>query len=193
MGAPHVPGHPPRAQGVWPLLRLTGRFLDAFEDAAVFLLFGVAVILYFSQVVSRYLFGFTFPWAEELIVTLVVWACFIGASLAVRHKAHISVDLLVRKLPAAPHRIAALAALGISTLFVLLMFVWGVQFVRFMALTGNQAESIDMPAYPLYMAVPLGGALMTIRLLQEVWRVLQPGWAPGPAAQHAPDAETGSR
>ncbi len=171
-------------------LRLAGRLLDAFEDVAVVLLFSAAVILYFSQIVSRYVFGFTFAWAEELIVTLVVWACFIGASLAVRHKTHISVDLLVRMLPPVPHRIAALAALGIGMVFTSLVCVWGVQFVRFMALTGNRAESIDMPAYPLYMAVPLGAALMTIRLLQEVWRVVQPGWAPG-HAHHAPGAEEG--
>lgn len=171
-------------------LRLAGRLLDAFEEVAVVLLFSVAVILYFSQIVSRYVFGFTFPWAEELIVTFVVWACFIGASLAVRHKTHISVDLVVNTLPPVPHRIAALVALGICTVFAALVFVWGLQFVRAMALTGNRAESIDMPAYPLYMAVPLGAALMTIRLLQEVWRVMQPGWDPG-RSKHVPGAQEG--
>ena len=171
-------------------LSVAGRLLDAVEDIAVVLLFSVAVILYFSQIVSRYVFGFTFAWAEELIVTLVVWACFVGASLAVRHHAHISVDLLVNTLPPVPRRIAALGALGICTVFATLVCVWGVRFVRFMALTGNRAESIDMPAYLLYMAVPLGGALMTIRLLQEIWRVMQPGWTPR-RARHVPGAEEG--
>lgn len=171
-------------------MRVAGRLLDAFEDVAVVALFCVAVILYFSQVVSRYLVGFTFAWAEELIVTMVVWACFIGASIAVRHRAHISVDLLVQKLPPLPQRIAALAALGFCVTFTFLVFWWGVAFVRFMASTGNRAESMDIPAYPLYIAVPLAGALMTIRLLQEVWQVLQPGWTPR-AHHHAPEADEG--
>lgn len=169
-------------------LRGAGWLLDAFEDVAVVVLFVVAVSLYFSQIVSRYLIGFTFPWAEELIVTMVVWACFIGASIAVRRGAHISVDLLIQQLPPVPQRIAALAALGLCIVFTSLMFWWGAAFVRFLARSGNRAESIDIPAYLLYLAVPLGGALMTVRLLQEVWRVLQPGWVLH-AHHHAPAAD----
>jgi C4-dicarboxylate transporter, DctQ subunit len=171
-------------------LRIAGRSLDVFEDVTVVVLFLAAVLLYFSQVVSRYAFGFTFAWAEEVIVTMVVWACFIGASIATRHHAHISVDLVVNQLPRVPRRIAALAALGLWILFAFLMFWWGAGFVVSVAATGNRAESIDVPAYVLYIAVPLGGALMTIRLLQEVWKVLRPGWTPA-LHHHAAEPEEG--
>lgn len=168
-----------------------GGLLDRFEDVAVVVLFCAAILLYLSQVVSRYLIGFTFEWAEELIVTMVVWACFIGASIAVRRRAHISVDLLVQQLPPLAHRVAALVAIGLCTVFTFLMLWLGIAFVRFMASTGNRAESIDIPAWPLYIAVPLAGALMTIRLLQEAWHILQPGWVPE-SHVHAPTVEEGS-
>lgn len=171
-------------------LRAAGRSLDVFEDVSAVLLFSAAVVLYLSQVVSRYLLGFTFPWAEELIVTMVVWACFIGASIATRQQAHVSVDLLVSRLGPGPRRIATLVALGLWILFAFLMFWWGAGFVRSVAVTGNRAESIDMPAYVLYIAVPLGGALMTIRLLQEAWRALAPDRGPG-ASHGAPEEERG--
>lgn len=170
--------------------RRLASLIDRVEDVAVVVLFGVAIALYFSQIVTRYLIGFTFEWAEEAIVTMVVWACFIGASIAVRRRAHISVDLLVQRLPPVAHRIAALVATGLCLVFTGLMFWLGIAFVRFLASTGNRAESIDIPAYPLYIAVPLAGALMTIRLLQDGWHILQPGWVPESHA-HAPDVDEG--
>lgn len=153
-------------------------WLATIENVSVVILLCASVVLYFSQVVTRYLIGFTFAWAEETIVAMVVWACFIGASIAVRHHAHIRLDLLLRVLPSVVQRPVAIVALLLSIVFVALMFWWGVEFVQFMAFTNNRAESIDIPAYPFYIAVPLGGGLMTIRFIQELWRTLQPDWHP---------------
>ncbi len=160
------------------MFRTADKWLARFEDTTVAWLLILSVALYFSQVVSRYLFGFTFPWAEELIVTMVVWACFIGASVAVRRRTHIRLDMVVRLLPDRFQRPVALVSYALCIVFTALLFWWSTEFVLFTAGVGTRAESIDIPRYPLYACVPLGMALMTVRFLQQLWMALQPGWVP---------------
>jgi len=46
-----------------------------------------------ANVVSRYLFGRSIFWAEEILVYLVIWGVFIGMAAAAYRGAHLNMDL----------------------------------------------------------------------------------------------------
>lgn len=76
-------------------------FVFTIEHFATFLfiLFFVIVIL---QVFFRYVLNLPLTWSEGAARYLNVWAVLLGASLAVKHKDHLRVDLiddLVKKWP----------------------------------------------------------------------------------------------
>lgn len=75
----------------------------------------VMVVLVFGNVVLRYAFGSGITWAEEVARLMFVWLIFLGAILALRHHAHIGVDMLQSRLP----RKARLACAVISHLLML--------------------------------------------------------------------------
>ena len=45
---------------------------------------GVMLLLIFMQVITRYFFGYTFEWSEELARFLFVWVVFLGSALLMR-------------------------------------------------------------------------------------------------------------
>ena len=51
-------------------------------------------ILMSMQVFTRYLFGITFAWNEEMARYTFVWLTFIGAAYARKQKAHIRIEIV---------------------------------------------------------------------------------------------------
>jgi TRAP-type transport system small permease protein len=110
------------APAAWPLrlLRAADRALTAVLLAAV----ATMVVVVSSQVALRYGFNRSFDWADEIGRLAFVWAIFLAIPLGVRDGAHIGIDLLVDKLPAAGQ--AALRRAG-AALAAAMMFAvcWG--------------------------------------------------------------------
>lgn len=83
----------------WPLrlLRAADRALTGVLLAAV----GVMVAVVSAQVALRYGLNRSIDWADEVGRLAFVWSIFLAIPLGVRDGAHIGIDLLVDKLPAA--------------------------------------------------------------------------------------------
>jgi len=90
---------PPIPAGRWPLRILSG--LDRIVTAAVLAAVAVMVAVVSSQVALRYGLNRSIDWADELGRLAFVWTIFLAIPLGVRDGAHIGIDLLVDKLPAA--------------------------------------------------------------------------------------------
>ena len=65
----------------------------------VFLLF-LMVFLAFGQVILRNFLNSGLLWTDIFLRQLVLWVGFLGASLAVRERRHISIDVLPQFIPA---------------------------------------------------------------------------------------------
>ena len=146
------------------------RLFSYLEEGLVVTLVIVATLLYFSQVVTRYLFGFTFPWAEEMMVTLLVWSIFIGSSIAVKQRLHISVDVLVNLFSKRIQRVVHYGALIICLIFSSAMIVLGIRYVVFLRGTGTIVISSGLPQYLNLICIPLGGCFMSLRFLQHIYQ-----------------------
>ena len=57
-------------------------------------LMAAMAVLVFANVVSRYVFNYSFIWVEELSRYMMIWVGFLGAGLVLRVGAHIAVDVL---------------------------------------------------------------------------------------------------
>ncbi len=55
--------------------------------------------LVFTNVVTRYGFGFSIAWAEEVSGFLMIWITYIGAGLALRQGRHVAIELFQDMLP----------------------------------------------------------------------------------------------
>ena len=83
-----------RRKSVKPMFKL----LDRVENITlVWTILGLAMIG-FVQVISRYMFNYSFTWFEELGRYLGVFIAFLGASIGVKTGSHFTMDLLVSKM-----------------------------------------------------------------------------------------------
>lgn len=103
------------------------RIVDGFFQALKFALaLGLAlmVALVFGNVVLRYGFNLGITVSEELSRFLFVWLTFIGAIVAMREHAHLGMDTLVKRLPAAGKKLCLVAS-HFLMLFATWLFLQG--------------------------------------------------------------------
>jgi len=67
-----------------------------FENAVVYTLLSLLILLSFAQVGGRLLFNTGFSDADPIICHLVLWLGLLGAVLATREKQHITIDIVSR-------------------------------------------------------------------------------------------------
>jgi TRAP-type C4-dicarboxylate transport system permease small subunit len=129
---------------------------------AVIALVGVMAVLVFANVVSRYLLAYSIIWVEELTRYMMVWVGFLGSGLVLRLGAHVAVDALQDVLPpraAQAVRAAIVAVLAVT--FVAMLWLG----VRYAAFAWDQRTPVlDWSTGAVYLAIPLGSALMLLHL-----------------------------
>src|SRR5574342_985894 len=86
------------------------RIYEGTVNGAAVALFCAMVVVTTLGVFFRYVLNNALPWAEEADRYLFIWLSFVGASITMRHKAHIAVDLLLRYVSVAWRHRLVLAA-----------------------------------------------------------------------------------
>lgn len=103
--------------GHWLARALAG--LDWLVTAVLLASVAVMVTVVSSQVALRYGFNLSLDWADEIGRLAFVWAIFLAIPLGVRDGAHIGIDLMVDKMPAAVQVVLRRAAAVLCALLML--------------------------------------------------------------------------
>lgn len=148
-----------------------GRFNDALMSVCRYLIIlivaALAVIL-ICAVFWRYVLNSAISWSEEGSKYLMVWLTFLGAPIALRHFAHINIDLLINALPA---RLQQVLRFFISLIIVFTMAILLWKGVGFAQLGARQvASSFNFSMFYMYVAVPIGAGLTLLVALEHVLR-----------------------
>lgn len=182
------------------------KILDRLEELFVILLMAGATLVTFVAVVRRYLAGLAIPhvqdwllsmdlsWAQELTVNMFVWMAFFSAAYGVRVGIHVGVDVLVNRLHGRSHYRMVLVGLFAGALFAGLIAVLGTGFVwqngaHYAWLTwrgldtgdvfeGPTTPDLEWATWKVYLAIPLGSALICFRFLQVAWNFVRTGQLP---------------
>lgn len=144
------------------------KFIDEqFEKWFLIVSLIVMVLVTFMQIVLRW-FNATTVWAEEFSRYVMLYQVWVGASYAVHEDAHIRITALIGKLSGGRRRGMDLVVLTLWLLFALWLTVEGCVLVGKIAAMGQVSSAMRIPMTIPYASVPIGGALMTIRLVQKI-------------------------
>ncbi len=133
--------------------------------------------LLIAQVVFRYAFNNSLFWSEELGRALLVQLTFIGASVAWRGRAHIGMDALVARFSPEWAWRARLLVLCLCVAFFAAVAWHGARFTLF--LLPQQTAALGVSRAVVFVAVPVGGALLTLHGLADLLAHLWPFAAGG--------------
>jgi C4-dicarboxylate transporter DctM subunit len=128
--------------------------------------------------IFKWLAGRDLSWAQELCIYMFIWMAKFGAAYGVRTGIHVGVDVLVNMLPAGSRRRVVTFSLLCGALFTAIVAAFGASFVREMWHTGQQSNDLEAPMWIVYLAIPLGSALMCFRFLQVAWSFYWTGELP---------------
>jgi TRAP-type C4-dicarboxylate transport system permease small subunit len=129
---------------------------------ALILMLGAMALMVFANVVLRFTTDRSILWVDEASRYLMIWMTFIGAGLVLRYGGHIGIETLQERFPErAPYLRAAIVALLLG--FFLFMLWIG---TRYVLLTWGQTTAVmEVPMGAVYLALPVGFALLTVHLL----------------------------
>ena len=144
------------------------KFIDEqFEKWFLIASLIVMVLVTFMQIVLRW-FNAATVWAEEFSRYVMLYQVWVGASYAVHEDAHIRITALIGKLSGGRRRGMDLVVLTLWLLFALWLTAEGCVLVGKIAAMGQVSSAMRIPMTIPYASVPIGGALMTIRLVQKI-------------------------
>lgn len=137
-------------------------WLLAANRWALIVLVAVMAVLVIANVISRYVFGYSFTWVEEVTRYGMIWTAFLGAGLALRVGGHIAIDTLAASLPPAAAR-AVRSAIVLVIAATLAVLVWlGIEYADFA--WEQETPVLGWSFGQVYLAIPIGAALMLVHL-----------------------------
>ena len=161
------------------------RLGDLVESIAGVLL-ALVVVIVLLQVFGRYILRISLSWPEELARYVLVWLMIFGAAAAAASRSQIVVDTLLELVPASVRRaLEALAAL--AGLVAVALLVWTSQPLIFGPAGRSTSPATGIPSFWIYLAVPVGGALLVLFALAELAEILR-GKRPDPPPPAGPGA-----
>jgi TRAP-type C4-dicarboxylate transport system permease small subunit len=142
------------------------RVLELFL-AAIFIF---AILLNFSNVVGRYLFGLSLIGSDEIQIYIMVGMTFVGAAVVTQRGRHLRMDVIARMLPLGVQRALRLLE---QALLVIIAFIVVFQSSSYALRIFSLGRTSDMAGVPMWIphgTVAFGFFLV---LLAAAWSMVR--------------------
>jgi len=132
--------------------------------------YGMIVATIVTEVVRRFVLSYSSIWGEEVARYAFIYLAWVGASIAVKDRAHIRIDVILHYLPtrgkALVYLFGDLCMLGLALLALYTAF----ESLQISMKFGSVTHGLRISLAWFLAAVPLGFLLMSYRLCQSIWR-----------------------
>lgn len=139
---------------------------ENLEEILMVILLAAISLVIFAQVIAR-LFEKGFPWAEEFCRYCFVYTGMFSAGYCIRRGIGIRVDALYGFFPKWMKLVIDYAGKILLTA-IYAYLAWGS--IGLISITTNLSAAIQLPMKYVYMAIPIGFGLGTIRGVQDLVR-----------------------
>ena len=132
--------------------------------------YGMIVATIVVEVIRRFVLSYSSIWGEEIARYAFIYLAWVGASAAVRDRAHIRIDVILHYLSsrtkALVYLFGDLCMLGLA----ILALYTAIESLQVSIKFGSVTHGLRISLAWFLAAVPLGFALMSYRLCQSIWR-----------------------
>lgn len=137
---------------------------ENLEEILMVFLLGVISVVIFAQVIAR-LFGKGFPWAEELCRYCFVYTGMLSAGYCIRKGVGIRVDAIYGFFP---HWLKLVIDYTGKILVTAIYAYLAYSSIGLIAITSNLSTAMQLPMKYVYLSIPIGFGLGTIRGVQDL-------------------------
>lgn len=123
----------------------------------------VMVVVVSAQVVMRYIFNSSFDWADEVSRLAFVATIFIAIPLGIREGTHVSIDMLVTRLPEAVRETVA-RLMNILAAGLMVVVFW-TSIVTAEVTWSERLGTLNLTSSVFFFPIIIGAAHATLHLL----------------------------
>ena len=140
------------------------------ERWALLIFYSMLVATMFIEVLRRELLSYSSIWGEEIVRYSFIYLAWIGAAAAVRERGHIRIDVLMHYV--SPRIKALLYLFGdfVMVAVAIVALYYSYETVHVAAKFGSVTDGLRISRVWFLMAVPVGFALVLLRLFQSILR-----------------------
>ena len=140
------------------------------ERWALLVFYTMLVATMFIEVLRREILSYSSIWGEEIVRYSFIYLAWIGAAAAVRERAHIRIDVITQfvgyRTKAILYIIGDIVMFGVA----LVALYWSFETVVVSAKFGSVTHGLRISQIWFLSAVPIGFALVIMRLVQSFIR-----------------------
>ncbi len=135
--------------------------------------FGIAagVALAFYNVIARYVFNSSLTWASELTIYFFLWSTFFGAAYCFKVDAHISVSVLLDKVPPKVAKALMLFSHSVTLVFLTAVSYYGYQYL--VAFSDEMSIDLEIPMWIPESVIPVAFAFAAYRVAEKIVFILR--------------------
>lgn len=135
-----------------------------------FYIFIVAAI--FSEVLRRFVLEYSSVWGEETARFVFIYMVWIAAALGVRERTHIRINLIMYYVPSRAKTLLYILGDLLTGALAIIMLYLSMHPVLTSIEWGSVTDGLRIGRYWFLSAVPLGFAVITLRVVQSLVRDL---------------------
>jgi TRAP-type C4-dicarboxylate transport system permease small subunit len=128
-----------------------------------------SVLINFANIIGRYFFSVSIPWAEEIMLFLMVGCVFTGCCAVAWQGRQIKMDVLVSLLPPALRHLLALLSELVMIAASIMVTLFALPVISNLWAFDERSQAANFPLVIPQAMVPIGymlmGLLVAIRLL----------------------------
>jgi TRAP-type C4-dicarboxylate transport system permease small subunit len=143
--------------------------LMRLEELLAMVFLAITTVLVFVGAIARTI-GHPLIWAIDIAQLSFVWACVLGADIALKRNVHIEIDILVRTFSRGVRRILAIAFLIMISAFLATLVYLGVQLT--LLNLERPLGDVGISYGFVTSAIPVGAFLMLMTALRRLYRGL---------------------
>lgn len=137
--------------------------LSRVEETIVAVSLGGAVLIILLSVIMRYVFQNALSWGEEAAILLLIYSTFVGASLVLREREHVGIDIITLRMSKRTEKATALVAMVITMAYCSVLGFYGWMMATSPSALNTVTPALGVPVWVTQLAVPLGLTLMFVR------------------------------
>jgi len=135
--------------------------IDSMLSRVLIVLMAVMVLDVTWQVITRFILQHPSSFTEELATFLLIWIGLLGASYALRTKAHLGIDVLTYKLKGVKRHLSALFVnLCIFLFSFTVLVLGGIRLVKITLDLNQISAALGIKMGYVYSVLPITGFLM---------------------------------
>jgi TRAP-type C4-dicarboxylate transport system permease small subunit len=144
--------------------------LDANGERWLLLPLYALIVTILVEVFRRFVLSYSSIWAEEIARYAFIYVSWIGASAAIKNRAHIRIDVILPFVGERTRGILMIVGDLVTILLAVVAFWWSLETVLTSIKFGSVTHGLRISQAWFLAAVPFGFAMMFFRLVQSIIR-----------------------